>query len=361
MRESPISLTIDLNADGVRHGFFKLPISTDDSAWGAVMTPISVIANGEGPTVLLTGGNHGDEYEGITALYKLAARLTVEEVQGRVIIVPTMNALAAKAGRRCSPLDGGNLNRSFPGAPGGGPTQQIADYFTRVLVPQCDFALDLHSGGRTLDILPFAAAHRLDYLEESLGVEQCRHQEAESLAGALAFGAPSAMMMFELDAEALYDTAVERQGKIFVTTELGGGGSTTPERQAIADRGVDNFLTFSGVLRTRSRADLEEELEGQRASQTASPLLIDMPDASCYVQSEHEGLLELCVALGEQVVAGQCVARVYPLGRAGQPAVEYRAEREGVLVARRFPAQVALGDTLAVIAEVVDNLARDAT
>ncbi len=121
MRESPISLTIDLNADGVRHGFFKLPISTDDSAWGAVMTPISVIANGEGPTVLLTGGNHGDEYEGITALYKLAARLTVEEVQGRVIIVPTMNALAAKAGRRCSPLDGGNLNRSFPGDPGAAP------------------------------------------------------------------------------------------------------------------------------------------------------------------------------------------------------------------------------------------------
>ena len=79
------------------------------------------------------------------------------------------------------------------------------------------------------------------------------------------------------------------------------------------------------------------------------------------MQSEHEGLLELCVALGEQVSAGQCVARVYPLGRAGQPAVEYRAERDGVLVARRFPAQVSLGDTLAVIAEVVDDLARDAS
>ena len=335
MRESPVSLTIDLFADGVQHGFFKLPISTDESAWGAVMTPISVIANGEGPTVLLTGGNHGDEYEGITALYKLAARLTAEDVQGRVIIVPTMNALAAKAGRRCSPLDGGNLNRSFPGSPPGGPTEQIADYFTRVLVPQCDYALDLHSGGRTLDILPFAAAHRLDYLEESLGVEQCRLQEAESLGGALAFGAPSA--------------------------ELGGGGSTTPERQAIADRGVDNFLAFSGVLRARSRADLEQDIERQRASQADAPLLIDMPDASCYVQSEHEGLLELCVALGEQVTAGQCVARVYPLGRAGQAAVEYRAARDGVLVARRFPAQVSLGDTLAVIAEVVDDLAREAS
>jgi N-alpha-acetyl-L-2,4-diaminobutyrate deacetylase len=55
------------------------------------------------------------------------------------------------------------------------------------------------------------------------------------------------------------------------------------------------------------------------------------------------------------------VARVYPLGRAGQAAVEYRAARDGVLVARRFPAQVSLGDTLAVIAEVVDDLAREAS
>ena len=64
MIPSPIQPTVDFSADGEQHGFLKLPYSRDDSAWGAVMIPVTVIRRGDGPTVLLTGGNHGDEYEG---------------------------------------------------------------------------------------------------------------------------------------------------------------------------------------------------------------------------------------------------------------------------------------------------------
>ncbi|TVM04890.1 MAG: N-alpha-acetyl diaminobutyric acid deacetylase DoeB, partial [Halomonas sp.] len=196
MRPSPISATVDFDAEGVQHGFLKLPISTDESAWGAVMIPVTVVKNGDGPTALLTGGNHGDEYEGITSLLKLSSSLQPEDVAGRVIIVPCMNTPAVMAGKRTSGLDGGNLNRSFPGNPDGGVTEQIADYFTRVLVPMSDVVLDLHSGGRTLDILPFGASHVLDD----------KGQQQAALEGAKAFGAPYAMVMFELDAEKLFDT-----------------------------------------------------------------------------------------------------------------------------------------------------------
>ncbi|SHF22935.1 N-alpha-acetyl-L-2,4-diaminobutyrate deacetylase [Modicisalibacter ilicicola DSM 19980] len=333
-RSSPISATVDFDADGVQHGFLKLPISTDESAWGAVMIPITVVKNGEGPSALLTGGNHGDEYEGITALLKLANTLQAEDVHGRVIIVPMMNVPAAQVGRRTSPMDGGNLNRSFPGDPDGSVTEQIADYFTRTLVPLVDVVLDLHSGGRTLDIVPFAAAHLLDDKE----------QQRQALEGAKAFGAPTAMMMFELDAAKLFDTAVESQGKIFVATELGGGGTTTPERLAITERGVRNFLIHFGLV----DGDLEVPARPQ--------VYVDMPDASCYVQSEHTGLLELTLALGDEVKEGDVIARVYDMTRTGAAPVEYRASRGGLLVARRFPAQVHMGDTIAVIAEVVDSL-----
>ena len=61
---NPISATIPLDQDGVHHGFLKLPHSHDDSAWGSIMIPLCVIKNGDGPTALLTGANHGDEYEG---------------------------------------------------------------------------------------------------------------------------------------------------------------------------------------------------------------------------------------------------------------------------------------------------------
>ncbi len=95
------------------------------------MLPITVVRNGAGPTALLTGGNHGDEYEGITALIKLAGRLRSEDIKGRVIIVPMMNHPAALNGTRTSPIDKGNLNRAFPGSPTGTLTQPIADSVTR--------------------------------------------------------------------------------------------------------------------------------------------------------------------------------------------------------------------------------------
>ncbi|GAA5175884.1 N(2)-acetyl-L-2,4-diaminobutanoate deacetylase DoeB [Modicisalibacter zincidurans] len=334
MRPSPISATVDFDADGVQHGFLKLPVSTDESAWGAVMIPITVVGNGEGPTALLTGGNHGDEYEGITALLKLANSLKAGDVHGRVIIVPMMNVPAAQVGRRTSPMDGGNLNRSFPGDPDGSVTEQIADYFTRYLVPLVDVVLDLHSGGRTLDIIPFGASHQLDD-------KQLQRQAVE---GAKAFGAPTAMLMFELDAAKLFDTAVESQGKVFVATELGGGGSTNPERMAIAERGIRNFLIHYDLI--------DGELELPETPQ----VYVDMPDASCYVQSEHTGLLELTLALGGTVREGEVIARIYDMTRTGAAPVEYRAKRSGVLVARRFPSLVNMGDTIAVIAEVVDSL-----
>src|SRR5690606_2774959 len=63
MKPSPISPTVDFDRDGVQHGFLKLPYSRDDAAWGAVMIPLTVVRNGSGPTALLTGANHGDEYE----------------------------------------------------------------------------------------------------------------------------------------------------------------------------------------------------------------------------------------------------------------------------------------------------------
>jgi predicted deacylase len=60
-------------------------------------------------------------------------------------------------GARVSPLDSGNLNRAIPGEPDTTPTRRIAHYIDSVLVPMCSAWLDLHSGGSSLDYLPFAA------------------------------------------------------------------------------------------------------------------------------------------------------------------------------------------------------------
>jgi len=148
MKPSVITPTVDLDRDGVQHGHLRLPWSRDDSAWGSIMIPVAVVKRGDGPTALLTGGNHGDEYEGPIALFDLARRLRDEDVSGRVIIVPAMNYPAFRAATRTSPIDKGNLNRSFPGRPDGTPTEKIADYFERTLLPMADVVLDFHSAER---------------------------------------------------------------------------------------------------------------------------------------------------------------------------------------------------------------------
>ena len=326
---SPITPTVNFSQDGVQHGFLKLPYSRDDSAWGAVMIPISVIRRGGGPTALLTGANHGDEYEGAIALVKLANSLGAAEVGGRVIILPYMNYPAFRAGSRTSPIDRGNLNRSFPGRPDGTITQKIADYVQRYLLPLADYVLDIHSGGRTLDFVPFAAVHLLDDKEQQVRCE----------AAMRAFGAPYSMMMLELDSVGMFDTAAESAGKVFVSTELGGGGTATAANIAIAERGVRRFLAHAGIVEVASRPD--------------DTVMLDMPDADCFVTSLNDGLLEMCKDLGETVAAGEVIARVHDVARTGVPAVEYRARRSGLLACRHFPGLVGSGDTIAVVADVV--------
>src|SRR5690606_32958941 len=244
LRPSPISPTVDFSAEGVQHGFLRLPYSRDDSAWGSVMIPLTVVKNGQGPTALLTGGNHGGEYEGPIALFDLARSLKAQDVTGTVIIVPAMNYPAFLAGTRTSPIDRGNLNRSFPGRPDGTVTEKIADYFQRELLPRADIVLDFHSGGKTLDFLPFCAAHVLPD----------KAQEAKAFELVTAFGAPWSMKMLEIDAIGMYDTAAEEMGKIFITTELGGGGTATAKSAGIAKRGIRNVLKAAGILKGRADA-----------------------------------------------------------------------------------------------------------
>ncbi|MCB1389427.1 MAG: N(2)-acetyl-L-2,4-diaminobutanoate deacetylase DoeB [Rhodobacteraceae bacterium] len=330
MPANPIRPTISLTEPGKRHGFLKLPHSRNDSAWGAQMIPLTVIQGAPGPTALLTGANHGDEYEGPIALQALAHELTAEAVTGRLIIVPFLNFPAFRAGTRVSPIDGVNLNRAFPGRPDGTVSQKIADYFARTLVPMADLVVDFHSGGRTLDFLPFACAH---YLDDAAQQEAC-------VAAARAFNAPFTLMLREIDAVGMYDTEVEAQGKIFVTTELGGGGTATARSARIARRGLRNVLVHARLLPGTP------EVEASR--------LLDMPDDDCYHTAPESGLVEPLVDLGGTVARGDALARIWPADRSGAAPVTVVAQRGGILAARHFPGLTQLGDTLAVVAVASD-------
>lgn len=115
MEQSPVHSTVDFDRPGKQFGSLCVPYSYNLGGWANLLLPVAVIANGEGPTALVMAGNHGDEYPGPIAIMKLMRELEPAQVRGRLILIPALNLPAAKAGTRLSPLDGKNLNRSFPG------------------------------------------------------------------------------------------------------------------------------------------------------------------------------------------------------------------------------------------------------
>jgi N2-acetyl-L-2,4-diaminobutanoate deacetylase len=328
---NPISCSFDFNQNGIHHGFLKVPHSRNDSAWGSIMIPITMAKNGEGPGIVLTGANHGEEYEGPIALQTLANTIDIDKVRGTVIIIPMMNYPAFLAATRVSPIDHLNMNRIFPGQPKGTVTQVIADYFSTVLLPMCDFVLDIHSGGKTLEFLPFAAYHELED----------KTQQAACEAATIAFAAPYHLSLIEIDAAGMYDTQAENMGKVFISTELGGGGSSSPRTVKVAKRGVHNLLVHAGIL------------DAERIESDEACIELNMQQDNAYVFSEHNGLIEPCVSLGDKVSQGTLIARIYPAERTGTKPVEYHAGSDGIILGRHFPSLIKIGDFMNVIAQPV--------
>jgi len=321
-----ITATVDFNADGKQFGVLNIPHSSNQSAWGALRVPIVVIKHGVGPTLLLTGGNHGDEYEGPIALMKLVRSLEPEAVSGRLIVLPALNLPAVLAGARVSPVDQINMNRAFPGDSRGTPTLMIADYVNRFLLPLCDAVLDLHAGGRTLNFVPFVGMHVLSDVALM----------ARTRAAMLAFGAPVSVIIQEFDTVGMLDTAVEDKGRVFLFTELGGGGTATPQTVAIAERGIANLLRHFQLF------------EGE--PEPARTRLMHSPDASYFTVSDDHGLLEMLLDLGAEVAEGQAIAQVHHIEKPGTAPVRYCARQSGLLIGRHHPGLIRPGDCLAVVA-----------
>lgn len=322
-----VSVDVDFERDGKQFGNLTVPHSRDSSAWGTLMVPIVCIRNGAGPTILFTGASHGDEYEGPVALLKLARALEPASITGRVIVMPALNLPALQAGTRLSPIDGMNMNRAFPGDPRGPVTAKIADFVQRRLLPLADVAVDLHSGGQSLLFTPSIIMHHLD---DGALAEQ-------TMAGLEAFGAPVGLVLRELDAVGMLDSAVEGMGKIFLSTELGGAGMLSRETVRIGERGVRNLLIHFGVL------------EGEIEAPPTPTRIMEVPDTGAYVFAGEQGLYEPLVDLGDEIAPGQPVGRLHFVEAPERPPVDCTAAEAGTMVCRRAQGWAARGDCLAVL------------
>lgn len=322
---SRIEPDIDFDAQGKHTGFLRIPHSVHRSAYGWLPMPVVSIRNGDGPRVLLMSGNHGDEYEGQVTLTRLARELEPRAMQGHVIILPMANYPAAHAGMRTSPIDGGNLNRSFPGNPDGTVTEMIAHMIEEEIMPHVDLVADLHSGGSSLRYAPATQV----MLREDGSIDPREREVVE------AYGAPDNHVM--QPEEGNHSTGgARRKGCLFFSSEFAGAGTVTPEALKIASQGLPRALHAFGVL---------NEVPAGVGAPT-SPRYLEIKGEEHYVYAYDTGVYEPLVALGDEVRAGDPAAAVhFPETPWSEPVIEH-FKGEGVVVCKRIPGRCERGDCL---------------
>ena len=107
----------------------------------------------EGPVLLLTGGLHGDEINGVEIIRRMLERDLVMPDKGTVIAIPIVNIYGFIQNSRGLP-DGKDINRSFPGARGGSLAKLLAHTIMTEIIPVVDCGIDFHTGGASRSNYP---------------------------------------------------------------------------------------------------------------------------------------------------------------------------------------------------------------
>ena len=110
-------------------------------------------AKEEGPVVLISGGIHGDEINGIVSVRRMLEEEVINPIKGTIIFIPLVNIYGFLSNSRTFP-DGRDLNRSFPGSKKGSLASQIAFILSNEIIPLIDYGIDFHTGGRMLSNHP---------------------------------------------------------------------------------------------------------------------------------------------------------------------------------------------------------------
>ena len=280
----------------------------------------------DGPHVALIGGVHGCEYSSIAAVTRFMDKLDTSELAGSITAVPIVSM---ESFRQRSPfvvpVDGKNLNRSFPGSYDGTYTDVLArSIFDQVIQP-ADVLLDLHGGDMVEALEPFA-------------IYDASPHEERTHAIALAFGLPYVVRQ-ELDESGLAgmtSTAAARVGIPAVIAEAGGCGQLEEAATALLVEGVRNVLRHL------------EMLPGE-----PSPPRSRFVGKFVWLRASQDGWWQPAVAAGDEVAEGQLVGTLRTLY--GDVLEELRAPRGGVvLFLTTSPAVSVDGPLLGLGAELSD-------
>lgn len=326
---------LDLDSPGRRDYFVALE---HDSIWGDHLIPLTVFVGSEakaGQGLVAFGSNHGNEYEGPVALKHLLREINLDDVRGRIILVPVLNPGAFHAGTRESADDGVNLNRAFIDGAGVAPalsgiTHRIAAFVREFIWPQVHVVIDLHSGGDVARFSPCASFHALDDPEQTRIIEETARW----------FGTPL-IMIYQNQTPGLLPSEAERLGKITVGTELGWGKAVNLDGVRYGRQGV----LAAAIHHDQLRGEIEPIAHHKDGTQRK----VAMVDRECFTVAPFAGHYEPLLECGSNVKCGDVVGLLHDFDHIDTDPWPALAGIDGVVVAQAWVAPIQRGQHIVVV------------
>ena len=238
--------------------------------------PVRIIrAKKDGPVVLLSGGLHGDEINGIEIVRRLISNDHLKLTSGTVIAVPLMNVYGFIQNVRGVP-DGKDINRSFPGNKHGSLAKLVAYNIMNEIIPKVDYGVDFHTGG----------ASRANYPQI-----RCVFDIPKNMELARAF-APPVILNSNLVASS-FRKAAHNKGKHILVYETGESLRMDEAGIETAIAGTKRLLNHLGMRGTAPEAGT-----------------IDEYNKSKWLRAKYAGIFNTTIQLGDKVKKRQIVGRI---------------------------------------------------
>ncbi len=265
-------------------------LTVGDTPMGPIQMPLVIVHGAKtGPTLCLTAGVHAAEYPGIDAVLRTVVGLDPAGLSGTVIAVPVVNTPMFRARAAfLSPIDGLNLNRTFPGKADGTISEVMAHVLLDEVVARADFHIDCHGGDLPEILWPYS------------GFAMTGNSAVDERGEAMARLYSPRMVALYRDGTALPPTKgsltseAARRGIASILAESGSAGGLNPADVEVHMHGIQNVMRFFGMLPG-------EPVVRRRPMMAAGQFI---------VYARRGGLLRLAIDIGDELKTGQKIADV---------------------------------------------------
>lgn len=269
----------------------------------------------DGPCLLLIGGVHGDETNGVEIVRQIVSKGLNKPKVGTVICIPLLNVFGFLNQSREFP-DGRDLNRVFPGSLTGSLASRFAYHIMNEVIPHIDYCIDYHTGG----------AQRFNY-------SQIRIDEGDDEIFKLAkvFGSP--YIVYSKSQERTFRRSMAKLGKKVLLFE---GGKSLNLDKIVTEIGVQGAINIMHYLGMNDFSSKISKIKNE-----VPPVIIT---STKWIRAKHSGMYRSSVRVGQKVEKGMILGSISDPFGAFESA--FKCTQEGYILNSNHSPVVNQGDAL---------------